>query len=82
MIFTIFYMFVLLIFVSSVGGLIFYKLSYKFLLPKTLSSILGGVVTLLLGYQITMLFVVYSLLYGILIALAVYIWFVAISNKN
>ncbi|WP_019376144.1 hypothetical protein [Virgibacillus halodenitrificans] len=82
MIFTLLYMFVLLIFVSSIGGFVFYKLSYKFLLPKTLSSILGGVVTLLLGYQITMLFVVYSLLYGILIALALYIWFVAISSKN
>ncbi|ARF13280.1 hypothetical protein SporoS204_03245 [Sporosarcina ureae] len=76
------YILVLSIFVSSVGGFIFYKLSYKFLLPKTISSVLGGILTLLLSYLFVMIFIEVNLLYGAIIALAIYIWFLKIPERH
>lgn len=82
MFFNFIFMLVLSIFVSSVGGLVFYKLSYKFLLPKAISSVLGGIVTLILSYLLVMVFIEPQLLYGTIIALAIYIWFLKISGKQ
>ena len=73
-------MFVLQVFVGSVGGFIFFKCSYAFLFPKKLSYVLGGVVTLLLSYQIAMWFAILWLLYTVIIALLVYIWFLTVSE--
>ncbi len=76
------YLLILMVFVGAVGGFIFYKLSYKFLLPKKTSYILGGVVSLLLSSQIVMIFMAYELLFGVIISIAVYIVFLAISQKH
>lgn len=76
------YLLILMVFVGAVGGFIFYKLSYKFLLPKKPSYILGGVVSLLLSSQIVMIFMAYELLFGVIISIAVYIVFLAISQKH
>lgn len=82
MYFTQLYLFTLSAFVSSVGGFIFYKLSNKFLFPKKLSYILGGVVSLLLSYSFALLFILPLLFYGLLIGLAVYILFLVLSEKK
>jgi len=75
------YILVLIIFVGSIGGLIFYKLSYKFLLPKNISYILGGVVSFLLSYQVVIFHMTQELLFGVLIALVFYILFLILSEK-
>src|SRR5699024_11777528 len=75
------YILVLIIFVGSIGGLIFYKLSYKFLLPKNISYILGGVVSFLLSYQVVIFHMTQDLLFGVLIALVFYILFIILTFK-
>jgi hypothetical protein len=51
---TIFYLCVLAVFVSALGGFTFYRVSdKKFSLSKTISYLLGGIVSILLSYPIT-----------------------------
>ncbi|PIC71212.1 hypothetical protein CSV77_04035 [Sporosarcina sp. P16b] len=79
---SFFFILVLSVFLSSVGGFTFYKLSYKYLLPKTISSVLGGILTFLLSYLFVMIFIEVKLLYGTIFALAIYIWFLKIPESH
>ena len=76
------YILLLMIFLGSIGGLTFYKVSYKFLFPKNISYILGGIVSLLLSYQVVIIVMAQELLFGVLVVLIVYIIFVVISKKH
>src|SRR5699024_7391607 len=79
---TTLYLFVLLSFVSSVGGFVFYKLIYMFLFPRTLSYILGGIASLLLCFSVAVMFGMVSLFYGLIIGLTIYIFFIVLSRKE
>lgn len=84
---TIFYLFVLAIFTSSIGGFVVYKMLYKTLqLSKKLNYLLGGITTLILSYPITKLLLFGGIWYFHLpisgLALVLYIIFLIISNKN
>ena len=51
---TIMYMFTLAVIISAFGGFIFYKVSYK-KISRTLSYILGGLLSVLLSIPLTKL---------------------------
>ena len=82
---TIMYMFTLTVIISAIGGFIFYKVSYK-RISRTLSYVLGGLLSLLLSIPLTKL-----LLFGgiwfyhfpiALLAVVVYIAFLMYSNNH
>jgi len=79
---TTLYLFVLSAFVSSVGGFVFYKLSYKFLFPRALSCILGGIASLHLSFSVALMFGMVSLFYGLIIGLTIYFFFIVLSRKE
>lgn len=79
---NIIYMLLFQLFISAVGGFVFYKVSSKFLFPNNLSTVLGGVLSLLLGYSIIFIFPEPWLIYGVVVGLIIYILFVRLSRQN
>jgi len=84
---TIFYLFVLAIFISAIGGFMFYKILCKiFQLSKSLNYILGGIASLILSYPITKLLLFGGVWYFHLpiaeLAVILYVIFLIMSNKG
>ncbi|MEK5187253.1 hypothetical protein [Solibacillus sp. FSL W7-1324] len=82
---TIMYIFMTVVFISAIGGFIFYKVSYK-KLSRTLSYIVGGLVSILLSFPLTKLLLFggvwfYHLPIAVL-AVVVYIAFLLFSKGN
>lgn len=83
---TLFYLFVLAIFTSALGGFLFYKVCYKFLkLSKSLTYILGCVICVILSYPITKLLLFGGIWYFHLpiagLAVVLYFLFLKMGNK-
>jgi hypothetical protein len=74
---------VLSVFVSSVGGFIFYRISEEKLFPKTFSYVMGGAVCCLLSFGISAYFALVQWLYVRLLArLLVYVLFLVVSQRK
>ncbi|NYF26140.1 hypothetical protein HDC33_003008 [Sporosarcina sp. JAI121] len=82
---TTFYIFVLAVFVSAIGGFMFYKVSCK-KLSRTLSYILGGIASLLLSYPMTKLLLLGGVWFFHLpiavLSIVVYVAFLLNSNGS
>ncbi|KGR85038.1 hypothetical protein CD32_11360 [Lysinibacillus odysseyi 34hs-1 = NBRC 100172] len=84
---TIFYMFILAVFISAIGGFLLYKMFLKFFQsPLSLIYIVGGILTLVISYPITKLLLFGGIWYFHLpvtgLALMLYILFLIMSNKT
>lgn len=82
---TAFYMFLVAVFVSAIGGFLIYKVSHKFLNAKAISQILGVVVSLFLSYLIALMIFegvwFFSLPMAVMV-IVIYIAFLLFSNGN
>ncbi len=81
----IFYLCVLSVFVSAIGGFFTYKVFHKYFKVGALTYILGGLLSLLLSYLMALLMFGGTLFYSVtiaLLAIVLYVLFLLISNDN
>ncbi|MBC9721085.1 MAG: hypothetical protein H9W82_06940 [Lactobacillus sp.] len=82
---TILYIFVLVVFISAIGGFLIYKVTHNFLNVGLFCKILGGIVSLVLSYLIALMIfegVWFFSLPMAVMAIVVYIAFLLFSNGN